>query len=648
MVGASGKKGRRGDTRLLVRLAGVFFLNKKIFHSNLQIRVMLLFVAIALVPLGVMGAFAITTAEERILNMVKNQIENVTADKAALLERWISERQADLEVIAGSSILRSLDRSLIAPYLELVRDKYKVYSQFIVLSQDGSIVYDSSPKEAQPQTAKWFQESLAGKSYMSDIDFDPEQNESFFRIAIPLRDKSGAVKGAVCAKVGTNVILSMVLRLSLGETGECYLVNREGTFLAHKEPERILRENIAQSESFKNIFNASKHRVTYIDYRGMEVMGASARVAGTDWALVVEQDKEEAFRGTDRLKRYVYLVTALSAGGALFLAWLLSHYVVNPIRKLSLAADNLARGEFDRADIKINRADEIGVLYKAFGDMARQLQDRQQKLEQRVVLKESELEETGEKLKETQQAAARSQQLAALGRLASGVAHEIRTPLTSLKLFLESVESEISISPEYEEDFQVAMQQIKRMEATINRFLDFARPQEPVFSLIEVRELIEDSLLVIGPKARKQETIIQKSISRGLPKIKGDRKQLGEALLNLMVNALEAVAKQGKLIITADLQELQTAEGIRKSIRIDVGDTGPGIMKENISRLFDPFFTTKATGAGLGLAIVHSTVKRHGGEVMVQSIVGEGTTFSLLIPVDPEPMIGTDGKNTDS
>jgi signal transduction histidine kinase len=186
------------------------------------------------------------------------------------------------------------------------------------------------------------------------------------------------------------------------------------------------------------------------------------------------------------------------------------------------------------------------------------------------------------------------------------------------------------------------------MEATINRFLDFARPQDPIFSLIGVRELIEESLLVIGPKARKQETIIEKSISRALPKIKGDRKQLGETLLNLMVNALEAVANRGKLIIAADLTELQTADGLRKCIRIGIGDTGPGIMAENVTRLFDPFFTTKATGAGLGLSIVYSTIQRHGGEVVVRSIVGEGTTFSLLIPIDAEPMIGKDGKHTDS
>ena len=609
-------------------------MKKRLVAVDLQLKVVLLFVLVALVPLCIMGVLAMVTAEELIRTRVTNEIEHVAADKAALLERWISERKADLEVVAGSSVLRSLDPVQIAPYLELVRNRYRVYRNMIVVSREGIVVYGSSSRAFNPQDEAWCRDSLAGKPYLSDIAFDPDQKESFFRISMPLGEPTGAVAGVVCATVGTNTILSLILRVSLGETGECYLVNREGAFLAHKEPKRILTENIAQSESFKNILNAGKRQLTYIDYRGIEVLGASARVEGTDWALVVEQDRQEAFHDADRLKHYLFLVALLSAGGALALAWLLARYVVNPIRKLSVAATHLARGEFERVEVGTERADEIGLLYAAFGEMARQLQHRQAMLEQRVVLREAELEETGARLKETQQAAARSQQLASLGRLAAGVAHEIRTPLTSLKLFLESVETEIAISPDYEEDFQVAMSQVKRMEATISRFLDFARPQEPVFMSLNVGDLIEEALLVVGPKARQQETVIHKRISSPLPEIKGDRRQLGEALLNLLVNGLEAVSGQGELSITANLDSIPTRDGQRRCVRIEVRDTGPGIEVKHQTRLFDPFFTTKATGAGLGLAIVMSTIQRHGGEVAVQSSPGEGTTFSVFLPTD--------------
>jgi len=609
-------------------------LNKKFIFSNLRIKVMLLFVFLALAPLGLVGFFAIKTAEELILNMVKNQLENVAVDKAALLERWISERRADLEVVAGSAIIRSLNHDAIAPYLELVRDTYKVYSGFVVVSREGGISYASSPQKYDADGSAWFREARLGRPYMSDIAFDPLHQESFFLVAAPVLDDSGQVAGAVCAKVGTHVILSTVLRLVLGETGECYLVNREGAFLAHKEPGRILTENISQSESFKNILATENHRTTYTDYRGIEVIGASVKVGGTDWALVVEQDKDEAFAGAVRLKRYIFLAAAVSASGALILAWLLSHYLVNPIRQLGLAAGQLAQGEFDPAMFQTQRADEIGALYHAFGHMAEQLQARQQNLEQEMVQNRCELEETGAKLIMTQQAVARSQQLASLGRLASGVAHEIRTPLTSLKLFLESVESDIAISLDYEEDFRVAMGQIRRMEATINRFLDFARPQDPIFSLIEVPDLIEELLLVVGPIARKQETIIEKSLADHLPAIRGDRKQLGEALLNLMINSLEAMKQRGVLSITAGLDELPATSGRRRCIRIDVGDHGPGIPEENLARVFEPFFTTKATGAGLGLAIVARIAQRHGGVIHLNCLPGEGMVASLLIPTD--------------
>jgi signal transduction histidine kinase len=609
---------------------------------------MLLFLVFALAPLGAVGILSIRTAEELILRMATNQIEHVAADKAALLERWISERKADLEVIAGSSILRSMDSKQITPYLNLVRNKYNVYRDISVLSLNGSTVCQSPTNASTLEAGERSMHLETGRLSMSDISMSSDRKESYFRISAPLVGDSGDPEGVVSASVGTGAILSSVLRVSLGETGECYLVNRDGTFLAHKEPGRILNENIAQSESFKNIFNAHKRRITYIDYRGVEVIGASMMVGGTDWALVVEQDRDEAFRSVGELRRYIVLVVSLSVFGALISAWLLARYMATPIRRLSKAANSLAGGEFERVHIEpTTRGDEVGLLYKAFGEMARQLQDRQQRLEEKVTRKEAELKETDVRLKRTQEAAARSQQLASLGRLAAGVAHEIRTPLTSLKMFLQSIESEMEISSEYEEDFQVAMNQIKRMEATINRFLNFARPQDPVFTEVDVRELIEDALLVVGPRAKHQETVVSTRIDDSLPCIRGDRKQLGEALLNLMVNGLEAVGLRGELSVTACANVSLVENELREFVRVDVADTGPGISAETIPSLFDPFFTTKSTGTGLGLSIVYTTLRRHGGRVGVESGAGRGATFSLFIPVRSEGMLEDDGKDTD-
>ncbi|NLI32544.1 MAG: HAMP domain-containing protein, partial [Deltaproteobacteria bacterium] len=496
----------------------------------------------------------------------------------------------------------------------------------------------------------WYRDSLEGRLAMSDIQLDRERGESFFRISAPLVGISGRVTSVLIATVGTRAILSAVLGVSLGKTGECYLVSRNGTFLAHKEPERILTQNIAQSESFKNIFSSRRERITYIDYRGIAVIGSSARVHGTDWALVVEQDRDEAFQSADQLKGYILLVVLVSTLGALAAAWLLSRYIVLPIRKLSEAARSLAGGNFQGLPTVMDRSDEIGVLYDAFQDMAARLHDRQQRLEERVILREAELKQTDVRLMQTREAAARSQQLASLGQLAAGVAHEIRTPLTSIKMFLEGMETDSEMSPDFAEDLRVAMNQTKRMEATINRFLNFAKPLEPVFSKVDVTELVEDALLVVRPRANQQETIVRTEISRPLPSIKGDRKQLGEVLLNLLVNALEATESRGEIRVCVRTEEVMLDRMATQYVRIDIGDTGAGIREEDINRLFDPFFTTKATGTGLGLSMVYTTLKQHGGKVTVQSCVGKETVFSVFIPALSGETLGIfekDGKDTD-
>jgi signal transduction histidine kinase len=247
-------------------------------------------------------------------------------------------------------------------------------------------------------------------------------------------------------------------------------------------------------------------------------------------------------------------------------------------------------------------------------------------------LTETELRETDVKLQKTLLAAARSQQLAALGRLAAGVTHEIRTPIASLKLFLQSVRADIEVSPEYEEDFRIAMNQVKRIEATVNRFLDFAKPQEPIFSLIDPGSLIEESLLVVRPKANQQESALSVTMDKNLPVIRGDRKQLVEVLVNLMVNALEAMPARGKLSVAACSDYCVFNGSLRPCVCMNISDTGIGISEENLPKLFDPFFTTKASGTGLGLSIVQSTVNKHGGLIKVTSSAGEGATFSVYLP----------------
>lgn len=605
-----------------------------------------MFLFLALVPLIVVGAFSIQTTESLIEKLVMRQIENVASDKAVILERWLEERKQDMKVIAGTSLVKSLDPGLIAPYLELIQTHYGVYANLSVMSARNELVQSTRGAPLDPGIALpvgYTDEPVV----ISSITYDPEETESKFLIATPIVD-NGRHIGSLLGAVGTRNIITIILQVSLGETGECYLVDKSGTFLAHKEPRRILTENISQSESFKNIFESTRRKKIYRDYRNIEVLGSSRKVAGTDWHIVVEQDRDEAFRSMAGLKRLIYFTIFLAIGSALLLTWVISFHMIRPVRNLSRAAKGLALAEFTAETVQTGRLDEIGVLYRAFAEMAQTVQQRQNTLEQKFNLKAAELEETDQLLKQVKLIAERSEKFAALGRLGAAVAHEIRTPLTSLKLFLESIQGDIEISPEFAEDFSVAMGQISRIETAINRLLDYTKPKEMVFSSIPVQQLISDIVSLVRPLAKKQECVIKTSVAHTLPNLSGDKKLLEEALINLIINALEAMPEKGEINVTATLENMGTAaNGNLPSsfIRIDVADSGPGIAPENIDSIFHPFFTTKSAGTGLGLPMVHNTVKRHNGEIRIRNREEGGVVVSLFLPLtNEEPH--THGKDT--
>ena len=247
-------------------------------------------------------------------------------------------------------------------------------------------------------------------------------------------------------------------------------------------------------------------------------------------------------------------------------------------------------------------------------------------------------------LQKTRLIAERAEKFAAMGQMGAAVAHEIRTPLTSIKLFLESVQSEIDISPEYEEDFNIAMNQIGRIESTINRFLDFAKPQELQFSEIELKPFLSDLLVMVRPQVNRQECLLTVELAEYLPVISGDRRLL--ALINLLVNALDAMPECGTLTVTA-MQDIFAVTGRDiPCVRIDIADTGHGIADDQMDNIFKPFFTTKATGTGLGLPLVLNTIRSHGGVIQVKRAIDQGTVFSIFLPLSADaPLDDVNGKD---
>ena len=222
----------------------------------------------------------------------------------------------------------------------------------------------------------------------------------------------------------------------------------------------------------------------------------------------------------------------------------------------------------------------------------------------------------------------RNQRLASLGRLAAGIAHEIRNPLSSIKGFATYFGERYKDTPEDQKTAEIMVQEVERLNRVIDQLLELARPMTILKKPTSLHTLIENSLKMIEGQAQEKNIKISTSLSPEIQDISIDPDRINQVLLNLYLNALEAMEQGGTLLV-----ELSWDESSQRT-KIVVSDTGVGITKEDLARIFDPYFTTKQSGTGLGLAIVHNIIDSHGGEVKIESDRGRGTTATILLPTN--------------
>jgi len=221
----------------------------------------------------------------------------------------------------------------------------------------------------------------------------------------------------------------------------------------------------------------------------------------------------------------------------------------------------------------------------------------------------------------------RSQRLAAVGSLAAGVAHEIRNPLSSLKGFATYFRQRYGGVPDDVKIADIMIQEVDRLNRVISELLEFSRPMELKRTKADLAGLVRHTLGTIEGQLRDKGITVKEDMLPGLPEAAVDPDRMTQVFLNLFLNAMAAMDREGILSVGVARQDGRT-------LRVSFSDTGTGIRKEDLGRVFDPYFTTKSSGTGLGLAIVHRIVEAHGGEIRLESEPAKGTTFTILFPVD--------------
>jgi signal transduction histidine kinase len=371
---------------------------------------------------------------------------------------------------------------------------------------------------------------------------------------------------------------------------------------------------------------AQQGAISWVDPNGTPQLGAVAAIPRTPWIVWVALPRSAILATARQLLGALALIALVIVAAGALGAWMLSRQITNPLTAVASAAEGIAAGDYSRR-VPTSRADELGRLANSFNSMAQQVEEGHAALEARVAERTRDLEHALRELGQTQSELVRREKLAILGQLAGGVGHELRNPLgvmTNAVYYLDAVLADASA--DVKEYLGIIRTQVILSEKIIGDLLDFARVKPPRRETMSADRLIADQLARVGPM---EGITIEQDLAPGLPPVNIDPVQVGQVLLNLLTNAVQAMGNGGTLTIRASLEGAD-------QLRLDVADTGEGITPENAAHIFEPLFTTKARGIGLGLAVSRTLMQSNGGDIAFTSTPGVGTTFSIRLPVAAE------------
>ncbi|MEW6739514.1 MAG: ATP-binding protein [Nitrospirota bacterium] len=314
----------------------------------------------------------------------------------------------------------------------------------------------------------------------------------------------------------------------------------------------------------------------------------------------IKEDKITQTLG--RIRNLIILLTVIVMLVGSVLSCFMSRLITKPLNRLVEFTHDLAKGDFGKS-IEIKSRDEVGELSETFNNLSYELDAYRKKME------------------ESYKQMLRTEKLTALGRLSAGLAHELRNPLTSIRTLFQTFKDNPSLT---RDDMEIVLSAADQMNNLLTKFLRFARSDEFNLSDVYINSVIKQVLNLTQFQIKNQSVKVSLNLSK-LPPVKADRAMLQQALLNLVLNAVEAMPDGGTLTISSKMEN--------GSAVVSIGDTGSGIPEEIKDKIFDPFFTTKGDGTGLGLSIVYNIINIHSGEISFESN-GKGTTFNLEIPLN--------------
>ncbi len=312
-----------------------------------------------------------------------------------------------------------------------------------------------------------------------------------------------------------------------------------------------------------------------------------------------------------RTRLVLVLICAVGLFFGILGATILARRVTRPIKELAEGTVRISAGDFAHA-IEIASADEIGDLARRFNEMS------------------AKLRQTLEAIDEAHKRLIQSEKLAQIGRMAATIAHEIRNPLTSVKLNIQKVRALSHLDDTEADHLALSEEGIAQIDRFIKELLNFTRVSELQKARFTVGQVLDESLKMLRDLLAERKIVVEKRYAENLPEILVDGDRLRQVFANIVRNSTEALGEGGRIVIAASrIEDVQTCR-----LRIRISDNGPGIPEKDWETVFEPFYTTKPQGFGLGLANARKIIEQHRGTIRVVRKRSQGTAFEIMIPCE--------------
>ncbi|SPF46370.1 putative Histidine kinase [Syntrophobacter sp. SbD1] len=595
------------------------------------------FFIVAVIPIFIMGVGLYKAAEKTLIDSAYMHIRTIAQDHANRLDTWYGERLDDIKVLSGLSPIRemccspgskaaaSVEKTLIADSLALTRGKSPAYESIHVMSPSGEIVASTEANSEMIVTKKYLEDLENLKTAEGPVLSPLHQHLDrtwYIHLTVPVYSRGGAMSAAIMAILHVSGTIDPLLadRTGLGNTGEAYLVNGEGKIVTQS---RYLGRDETSKRKFETVGIVSaldrKEGISiYRNYLGREVVGAYRWLPRYHSALLVEMGKDEILAPVRVIRIAVLSTAALVSLICILASFLLSRQISRPISEMAKASRKMANGSLDQR-ISYSRRDEIGTLAEGFNSMAEDLSSLIDSLKQ----KEISLQKAYDELMQAQSQLVQSEKMAAVGELVASVVHEMRNPLSSVKLNFQIIGRSLDRSGPVSEHYSIGLDQVAQLEKMLTSLLDYSKPVALAKTPFRIETVIAESIGQL--QSCTEGCSIEVKTHEVLPQIMGDPEQIRQVFANVIKNAVESSGHAGKI----EVRIRPCEKDGNKGVLVEIADNGAGISQQDLKRIFQPFFTTKEKGTGLGLSVVKKIMEAHGFGLSVSSQEGAGTVVSL-------------------